>query len=411
MKTHKSLLICLTLFGSVTTVYATNGAWSHGYGAKSKSIAGACVAMRLGSMCAATNPGTMVEIGNKMDYGLTFFAPKRGFNANDDASAIGPPTGPTSIVPGYYESDNDWFLIPHFGYNQMLDDKSSIAITVGGNGGMNTEYDAAVFRNFGNPMDSSTQASSPTGVDLMQMFIGVTYSRKITEKHSIGIMPILAIQAFEAQGLQPFTQFSAYPDKVTNNGHDLSYGGGIRIGWLGKVTNNLSLGASYQSKMWMSNFDKYKGLFAEAGNFDIPATYDLGFAFKMTPKLTFAFDYQRIEYGSVKALANASDIAFMPGQTLLGTNDGLGFGWEDMKIFKLGLQWEYSHDLTLRFGYSYANDAFPNTQALFNVLAPATIQQHYTFGFSTNMSETLEFTMAFLYAPNEKVYGNNLNTG
>jgi len=262
-----------------------------------------------------------------------------------------------------------------------------------------------------NPMAPSTQASSPTGIDLAQMFMGITYSRKITEEHSFGITPILVIQSFEAQGLQPFKAFSLHPDKVTNNGHDMSYGAGIRIGWLGQITERLTLGASYQSKMWMSNFDDYKGLFAEEGNFDIPSNYDLGLAFKATPKLTLAFNYQRLEYSRVNAMSNASDLVFMPGQTLLGTDDGLGFGWEDMNVFKFGLQWEYQHNLSLRMGYSRADNPFPNTQALFNTLAPAVVRTHYTIGFGIPLSQRIELNAALTYAPNEKIHGVNKNTG
>lgn len=412
MKITKILpLVFAMTFALQSGAYATNGYWAPGYGAKSKSIAGACVAMTLGTMCAASNPGSLVVVGNRMDFGMSLFVPSRGFTANDDASPIGPPMGPTSIPSGEYESSNDFFLIPHFAYNQMLDDKSSLGITIGGNGGMNTEYDSAIFRNFSNPMAPSTQASSPTGIDLMQVLIGITYSRKITEQHSFGITPVFAIQSFEAQGLQPFKPFSLHPDHVTNNGHDISYGTGIRFGWLGKITDRLTLGASYQTKTWMSKFDDYKGLFAEEGNFDIPANYDLGFAFKATEKLTLAFNYQRIEYSTVNAMANASDLVFMPGQTLLGTNDGLGFGWDDIDIFKFGLQWQYNPNFTFRMGYSRSDNPFPNSQALFNTLAPAVVRTHYTVGFSTPLSERFEFNMAFLYAPNEKVHGTNINTG
>jgi len=411
MKTYQKLLLTLLILGFSSNIYATNGYWSHGYGAKSKSIAGACVAMAFDTMCAVTNPASMVHLSNRMDYGLAFFAPERGFTANDDASPIGPPTGPASIPVGTYESTNDWFLIPHLGYNRMLDNDTSIAITIAGNGGLNTEYDSAVFRNFSNPMDPSTQATSPIGIDFMQMFVGLSYSKKINQQHSFGITPIFAFQTLEAQGLEPFKPFSLHPDKVTNNGHDRSIGGGVRVGWLGKITDQLTLGASYQSKIWMSNFDDYKGLLAEEGDFDIPANYDLGFAFKATPSLILAFDYQRIEFGNVKALSNASDLAFVPGQTLLGTEDGLGFGWEDLDIFKFGLQWEYSPDLTLRLGYSRANKTFQNQQALFNLLAPAVIRTHYTFGFSTPITEAVELNLAFMYAPNEKLYGTNVNTG
>ncbi|MBE9561531.1 MAG: outer membrane protein transport protein [Proteobacteria bacterium] len=409
MKLKKLVTIVILTLSS--SVYATNGYWSHGYGAKSKSIAGACVAMAFGSMCAASNPASLVRVGNRMDYGLSLFAPSRGFTANDDASPVGPPMGPASIPANQYDSGNDFFLIPHFAYNRLLDENSSIGIAIGGNGGMNTEYDSPIFQNFGNPMNPSSMPSSTTGIDLTQMFIGITYSRKINEKHSFGITPILAIQSIEVKGLQPFKSFSLYPDKVTNNDHDFAYGGGFRFGWFGQITDRISLGASYQTKLKMTKFEEYKGLFAEEGSFDSPVNYDLGFAIKITPELLFAFDYQRIEYGDINAMSNPSDLVFMPGQILLGTDDGLGFGWEDMDIFKFGVQWQYSSDLTLRAGYSHANNPFPNTQALFNTLAPAVIRTHYTFGFSVPLSGQNEFNVGVTYAPNEKIHGMNRNTG
>jgi long-chain fatty acid transport protein len=411
MKRYKKQLIYVVMILLSSNLYATNGYFSHGYGAKSKSMAGACTAMKFGTMCAATNPASLVHVGNRMDYGFALFWPSRSFTANNDASAIGPPNGPASISAGTYESDNDLFIIPHFGYNYMLDENSSIGVAIDGNGGMNTEYGNAVFSNFGNPMMPSTMASSPTGIDLMQLFIGVTYSRKINAQHSIGITPVLAIQAFEAQGLQPFTMFSRHPDKVTNNGHDLSYGGGIRIGWLGEITDTLTLGASYQTKLLMTEFEDYKGLFAEEGDFDIPATFNLGLAYKLMPAVTLAFDYQRIQYSDVKSMSNRSDLIFMPGQILLGTDDGLGFGWDDVNIYKFGVQWEYSPKLTLRAGYSYASEAFAATQGLFNTLAPAVVRTHYTLGFTTPISNSMEFSLAFSYMPNEKLAGNNPNTG
>ena len=404
-------LVSLCCALGIPTVQATNGYWSHGYGPKSKSIAGACVAMIYGPMCASTNPASMVRVGNQIEFGLSLFSPDRGFTANDDASPVGPPLGPASIPPGTYDSENEYFLIPHFGYNRMLDEHSSIAIAFGGNGGLNTEYDAAVFANFGNPQFPGTLATAPTGIDVLQAFLGITYSRALNEHHSIGITPIFAIQTLEATGLEPFKPFSLHPDKLTNQGQEISLGGGIRVGWLGQVTDRLRLGASYQSKMWMQPFDEYKGLLAEEGNFDIPANLDLGFAFDITPDVTFAFNYQRIWYSDVPAIGNASDLVFIPGSILLGTDGGLGFGWEDMDIYKFGIDWRTSPTLTLRAGYSHNNQVIPDDQALFNILAPATVRDHYTAGFSYRLSEKYDLSGAALYAPEADISGTNPNTG
>jgi long-chain fatty acid transport protein len=123
--------------------FATNGYFSHGFGTKSKGLAGAAVALPQDAMVAATNPAGMVHVGSRWDVGLAAFNPNRGYTANDDAQP-----GSASIPAGEFESSNDFFFIPHFGINWMLDDVSSVGLSIGGNGGMNTEYRTETFRNF-----------------------------------------------------------------------------------------------------------------------------------------------------------------------------------------------------------------------------------------------------------------------
>jgi long-chain fatty acid transport protein len=233
----------------------------------------------------------------------------------------------------------------------------------------------------------------------------------LNEEHSIGIEPIVAIQAFSADGLEPFRMFSIHPDKVTNNGTDYSYGAGLRLGWLWRVDENWKIGASYQTKLWMTDFDDYKGLFADEGNFDIPPNLDMGFSYQFAPDWTFAFGYQRIWYSQVNAIGNRADLVFMPGEVLLGTKDGLGFGWDNVNVYKFGLQWEYDPKLTLRAGYSYATDAFEGSQALFNVLAPAVVKHHITGGLGWKLDTDSEINVSLMYAPKETVEGTNPNTG
>mgnify|MGYP001827288040 FL=1 len=385
-------------------VMATNGYFSHGYGPVSKSLAGACVAITSSAMCSANNPAIMAQIDNQWEIGAALFAPDRGFKANDDFQT--PPFA--SIPPGTYDSDNDYFLIPHFAYTRKLDEDISVGMIVGGQGGMNTEYDSAVFTNFSSP---GNVASSPTGMDLIQMFTGLNVAWQVNRQNSLAIMPVMAVQRLEVQGLEPFRPFSKHPDHVTNQGEDWSYGGGVRLGWLWQVSDQLDIGASYQTKLWMTEFDDYKGLLAEEGDFDIPPIIDLGFAYRFTPGWTLAFNYQRIQFEEVASVSNAADLVFFPGTTLLGTDDGLGFGWDDIDVYKVGLQWEYRPDLSFRAGFGYASETFEDVQALFNVLAPAVIRKHFTFGIGKKLASGNEVNLAIMYAPEEEVHGTNPNTG
>jgi long-chain fatty acid transport protein len=385
---------------------ATNGYMTHGFGPISKGMAGACVAMIENAMCAAHNPASLTFLDNRWEIGAALFSPDRGFQANDDYMT--PPYA--SIPPGKYESDNDLFLIPHFAYSRKLDDVSSLGFILGGNGGMNTDYDRPVFQNFASPnMPAFYQASKPTGINMMQLFMGVSYGRLINEQHSLALMPIVAVQTFKAEGLEPFRGVSESPNHVTNNGTDVSWGGGARIGWLWKATDQLNVGASYQTKLWMTKFDDYKGLFAEQGNFDIPPILDLGFAYSFTPNWTASFNYQHVWYEDVKSLSNPHDLPMQPG--VLGSDDGLGFGWQNQNVYKFGVSWKFSPDMTVRAGYSHADQVVPDAQALFNVLAPAVVQDHFTLGFSKTLASNNEVHLSVMYAPEEKVYGTNPNTG
>jgi long-chain fatty acid transport protein len=400
-----ALFLVLFITSAPLPAQATNGYFSHGFGTKSKALAGVAVALPLDSMVAATNPAGMIQVGNRWDLGLAFFNPNRGYTANDDAA--GPPF--PSIPPGKFESSNDLFLIPHFGFNWLLDDVSSVGISLGGNGGMNTEYQTATFINFSQPGNPEFTASQPTGIDMVQLFLGATYARQVWEGQSFGITPIFAAQRLKVKGLEPFKGLSIHPNNVTNKGYDYSFGGGIRIGWLGQLTDWLTLGASYQSKIYMSRFDEYKGLLADEGDFDIPPVYNVGFAVHPLSQLTFALEVQGILFEEIDSISNTNNFPATPGS--LGSHNGLGFGWEDMTILKLGVQWEVTPDWTLRMGYSTANQVIPDTQALFNILAPATVKQHLSFGFSKSIGKYTEINFAYTHAFNEKVRGDNPNTG
>jgi len=306
-------------------------------------------------------------------------------------------------MPGNEDSDSEYFMIPSFGYNYMLTDHSALGISVYGNGGMNTDYDTATF-NYVNPQ----LPQGSTGVDLMQLFIAPTYAHKFGGKHSFGVTPIIAIQFFEAKGTEAFGGYSADPNNLSDNGHDTSFGYGARIGYLGQLTDKFSIGASYQTEIEMDEFDDYAGLFAEQGDFNIPQNFTVGFAFKPVPSVRFAFDWQRIYYSDIKSINNPllPNIG-MPGGGL-GTNNGAGFGWEDMDVFKFGLEWERTEQWTYRFGYSFSNDQpIPDSEVMFNILAPGVIEQHASFGFTRTFANNNELNFAFMYAFKNDVKGPN----
>lgn len=424
MSVKKYLIVAaLSLCLAATPAQATNGYMSHGYGTVSKGMAGAGTALPQDTLSAFSNPAGLTRLQKRYDVELELFSPKREYKANDDFES--PPF--PNVPPGREKSENDWFLIPGFGINLPIDDRSTLAFALAGQGGMNSEYDTATFANFAPPPAQNPggefTATDPTGVDLAQMALGMTYARELgpfaglgITRQSIGITPILAVQRFKARGLEPFRALSVSPDNVTDNGYDYSWGGGVRVGWLGSLMHDqLNVGISWQSKLHMTDFDDYEGLFARGGEFDIPATFNAGLAFLLTPKLTLAADYKRIFYDDIDALSNTNDITF--GEIIadpdkrLGGDKGLGFGWEDINVYSIGLQYRANERLTLRAGYSDADEPWKNVNTLFNVLAPATVEKHASLGATYKLGKQSRINLAYTHAFRNTIEGTSTLTG
>lgn len=360
------------LVAAAPPAHATNGYFTHGYGTTNKGLAGAGVALPQDALCAATNPAGLAFLDHRYDVGLAVFNPNREYTVTGSPSGL---PGTFGLVPGTVESDSTEFFIPYLAGNWKVGANGSFGLAVYGHGGMNTDYPTATF-----------YAGSPTGVNFSQLLILPSYAHRFGGgNHAVGIGPVLAYQQFEIKGVGSFAPFSSDPGNLSNNGTDSATGIGAKVGYLGQFTPKFSFGASYQSRIAMEKFSSYRGLFAERGGFDVPATATVGVAVKATPALTVVFDVQETYYSEIKSVGNS----FLPNLALtrLGADAGAGFGWRDMTTYKAGVQWAPpGGSWTWRFGYSTGDQPIPSSDVLFNILAPGVIEDHATIGFTKQLA-------------------------
>lgn len=382
---------------------ATDGYFSHGYGTRVKGMGGAGIALANDSTSAIMNPATAVRVGNRYDLSLALFHPERGYRV--DGAPSGAP-GTFGLQPGSFQSDNNDFGVPGISYNRMIGPRSAFAITISGNGGMNTTYRTA-------PGYNGPFGAGEAGVNLSQLFVGPTYAMEIAPRTAIGISAFLAYQMFEARGVASFGSMVAdgNPDHLSDNGASSSNGLGWRIGVLHDVNDRLSLGAAFEPQVHMSRFKGYSDLFAEQGKFDIPASATLGLAYRPTPKSIVALDYQHIWYRWVHSVGNPFSNIYQGMQgaadSLLGGDNGPGFGWRNMAVLKLGTQWDAGRGWTLRTGVNYGRQPVPGSEVLFNILAPGVQEWHFTGGFTKDMGKAGELSFALMYSPDHTVRGFN----
>ena len=283
-KLATATLVVLGSFALSTSVFATNGYFTHGVGAESKGMAGTGIGSNaaMGPIIVASNPALAVFASDRWEAGISFFSPRRSYTVEGSA---GGQQGAFSLGEGSYDSSSEWFPIPYVAKNWSLANDREVSFLFYGRGGMNTDWDdPTITATFDpdTPLGPAEIATFPgvfgsgnAGVDLMQAFLTVNYAGKASDNFAWGIGPVFAIQAFEARGLgavppfsfAPFTRTfntGGFPSALSDNGHDMSYGWGISGGiWFG-LSETVSAGLSYQSKISMAEFDDYSDLFAES---------------------------------------------------------------------------------------------------------------------------------------------------
>lgn len=369
-------IVAATVGLLASAAHATNGYFSHGYGMKAKGMGGAGVTSTDNAFAGANNPAAAALAGNRYDLGLDLFSPDRSA-----AMYSGTET----------KSANTSFLIPEFGYNKVSGNVG-YGVTVYGNGGMNTEYSPNFF-SFGT-------AAAKVGVNLNQLIVAPTYAIKLSDQSSLGLSPLLVYQQFSATGLSDMGGFSASPNSMSDKGVDSSTGLGLRVGFLHQLSPDVRFGMSYSPKTKMSKLDKYKGLFAGEGGFDIPANATIGISISFSLKTTMHVDYQTIQYSGVPSIGNSGT----NGQPF-GSTNGAGFGWKDVNVLKIGFEHKFSPTTTLRVGYNKGTNPIDPTQVTLNSIAPGVVTTHYTLGATYATSNTDEITWAFMYAPEVSVSG------
>ena len=388
-KTPILAITALALLALAAPALATNGYFTLGYGTQYNGMAGAGQALHLSTLASATNPATIAFVkGYDVSAGL--FMPDRQYTVTGSPSGY---PGTFGLAPGTYDSHSKGFVMPAIAGAWHLSDRFHAGLAIYGNGGMNTNYPNKVF------------GTSPVGVNLMQAFVVPSVAYELAEHQSFGVSVIGAWQSFEAKGLQAFGMFSSDASKLTNNGADTAVGYGARIGYHGKFGKYLGVGASYQTTIRMGDFKEYAGLYAEHGGFDIPENWSVGVSVFPAKGLSIAADVQEIYYSKVRSIGNPMLPNMM--QAPLGADGGAGFGWEDMTVVKLGVQYEVNPTWTVRAGYAHGKQPVRETEVLFNILAPGVIEDHATFGISTKVSPKSAVHLAVIRAFSNSVTGPN----
>ncbi|MBD3768458.1 MAG: outer membrane protein transport protein, partial [Gammaproteobacteria bacterium] len=367
------------------------------------------------------------------------------------------------------DSDGTSYLMPGFGYATK---KNGLTWGVGilGQGGMGTEYGNAtspsdLFAGGMSMMGSQTALSgeenrSELSVGRVIVPVNMEVNDKLTVGGSIDyvwagmdIMMDMSGAQFGSlaqsgnvsgtmfQGLQQmigggqvtdvnWARFD-FSDDSDYTGEAKGTGLGGKLGLTYQVNDKLSLGASYHTKTNISDMTGNATLKMNAvmggtamtipvageikvKDFQWPATFALGMAYRPTDKWLVTADFKRINWSETmkdfRMVFTADNVASNGSFAGTSIDVTLPQNWDDQNVFMLGTAYQLNKSLTMRAGINIANNPVPDSEV--NPLFPATVERHYTLGMGYNFNENSTVDFSLTHAPATEVKGSgDLNQG
>lgn len=386
--------------------WATDGHLLHGVGAVNSALGGIGVASSaslLGSFF--TNPAGLASFdGTNLEMGFELLRPERSV-----ASRFGTMAGSTT-------SATDWTPIPAFGFSTKLPNGVVIGLAGLGIGGFGVNYPADVSNPILMPRPNGF-GNVYSNYQLMKIVPAIAWDASPRlrvglaanidwQSLAVDPMPLAAPDYDPGPDATPGTadDRAYYPSAASS---DAVFGFGFQAGLQYAMTEQLTLGLAYTSpqrfrtfEFQMTHANPNLPNYGTARNvnfrLDVPAVYGVGVAYDVSRRLHLGLDAKYITYSATEGFADRGYNA-----------DGSvkGFGWDDIPVIALGLQFKSSERVTLRGGYNYAGNPISDQQSMFNVPAPAIVQHHATAGVGVAIAEGVELNLGFYRAFQNSISG------
>ncbi|MCP4275751.1 MAG: aromatic hydrocarbon degradation protein [Gammaproteobacteria bacterium] len=432
----------------VSQAHATNGMNLEGWGPVSKAMGGVGSAIENGTAAVMNNPATlglMDDGSHRVDLAVGFLGP--------DVSVD---------IPGLTaQSDGNAYWMPALGYAQR-NGQFTYGVGLFSQGGMGTDYKADSFLAAGSGEEVRSELSVGRlilplafqvndkftiggtldgvwgGMDLKMAMSGAQFGDFVadlggtqTYGTASGTMVDGLVGMINAGVVTNvnWTRFD-FSNSSSFSGKARGYGVGGKLGFTYQLTPQFRLGASYHTKVKLSDM-KADGttvsmsIDADLGagpstyevpvqgeirvkDFAWPAAINLGLAYQATDKLLLAADLKQYQWSDVMGSFNMSFhadasqsnpvAAGFAGATMDTT---LYQDWDDQTVIALGAAYRASDQLTLRAGYNHANNPVPDFYV--NPLFPAIVKSAVTAGMGYQFNDRHSVDFAISFVPEETV--------
>lgn len=225
--------------------------------------------------------------------------------------------------------------------------------------------------------------------DYMLLQIGGTYAYEISKNFAIGLQPTFNYASLQLSPnpIASPSQTLGYP--ISNKAVTIGYGG--QVGLFYHSEGGIKIGISYKTAVKFGDF-KFKNSYLDGTTapntsfrMDYPAIASVGLGYS-TKGFDYAVDFRQVDYEHTVGFE-------AKGWTQTGSVKG--FGWKNITILSVGIQYKGITKLPLRVGYTYSSNPISSELAFFSSPATAVIKNAFQIGFGYHFSDN--FTLNGVY--------------
>ncbi len=219
--------------------------------------------------------------------------------------------------------------------------------------------------------------------------LGITWAYELTDHLSIGVQPILnyGILNFKPNATSAPSLTAGYPE---TDEASKKIGFGAAIGAFYDSGTGFKAGISYKTVQSFSSFE-FDNTFSDgttgtsAFDLDFPPILSLGLGYS-TDAFDLALDYRYVFFENTNGFTK-------DGFTSVASISG--FGWNNIHMLSLGVQYKGIDRFPIRLGYVYNTNPVEEDLAFFSSVAPAVIQHGIDLGFGYELSDRVTLDGAF----------------
>lgn len=254
-------------------------------------------------------------------------------------------------------------------------------------------------------------SSNPTGLfqdsvpGLQRYIIAPSLTQRVGNYGSVSVSAIFAYQHLADIGWTPAnvtsTDFpSTTPQALRSS--DTSSGAGVRVDYTSSLSDRVSWQFGVQSRVNMDSFASYRGIYAEPGTFDIPASTNLSLGFALTQHMQFDVGVERVMYSQIAPFTSSA----LPSRflALLSSSVSPVFAWQDLDVYSIGSTWRDPEFGDLSIRYSTREQPLPTSPLLQQAL-PAISPRNVEVSFAHALGENSTLRLMAAYVPNEYIPG------